>query len=334
MYYSNKLDSLKDIFGTENINIEPNSIEIGEYIFPIINDVIILLDSDKYPMSVKSKFDMYSNKTNNKNLSEDFADDIQHTFGEEWKQYKEILKEHEIEFNNYFDIVNINELKNNRVCDLGCGIGRWAYYLKDRVREIILVDFSEAIFEARENLKEAPNVLYFMADLKKLPFRRNFADFIYCVGVLHHLPTPALDEVRQLAKYSPKLLVYLYYALDNRSRYFKFILFFVSIIRSLLSRVQNHFVRLLLTEFLMWTTYIPLIILGKIVSLFGLGRFVPLFEGYSKNSLKRIRQDVYDRFFTRIEQRFTRDEIYKLHDTFSEIKISNKIPYWHFRCDV
>jgi hypothetical protein len=49
-------------------------------------------------------------------------------------------------------------------------------------------------------------------------------------------------------------------------------------------------------------------------------------------SLTRIRQDVYDRFFTSIEQRVSKQEILELSDTFSEIVISDEVPYWHFLC--
>ena len=74
------------------------------------------------------------------------AEDIQYTFGEEWKSYNEILPEHDSEFEKYFDLVKLNTLSDKRVCDMGCGIGRWAYYLSRYVKEIVLVAFSEAIF--------------------------------------------------------------------------------------------------------------------------------------------------------------------------------------------
>ena len=41
---------------------------------------------------------------------------------------------------------------------------------------------------------------------------------------------------------------------------------------------------------------------------FGWASQIPLHENYAGKSLKRIQQDVYDRFFTRIEQRFSRKE--------------------------
>ena len=64
----------------------------------------------------------------------------------------------------------------------------------------------------------------------------------------------------------------------------------------------------------------------------GLASKVPLYDFYRGKSLRRIRQDVYDRFFTRIEQRFRKEEILALRDTFREVVVSDDPPYWHFLC--
>ena len=70
----------------------------------------------------------------------------------------------------------------------------------------------------------ARNTLFFMGDIKALPFADDFCDFLFCLGVLHHLPAPCLDEVRALRRYAPRLLIFLYYALDNRPFHYRFLL--------------------------------------------------------------------------------------------------------------
>jgi hypothetical protein len=45
-----------------------------------------------------------------------------------------------------------------------------------------------------------------------------------------------------------------------------------------------------------------------------------------------LEQNAYNRFFNRIEQRVSRREIEALRDTFSEVVISESMPYWHFLC--
>jgi ubiquinone/menaquinone biosynthesis C-methylase UbiE len=298
--------------------------------YPIVDDVIILLEPSKYPDSLRKRIGLSGNRSSDSTA--EFADDIQFTFGEEWQSYPEILPEHEEEYRLYFDIVDDSILKDSRVCDLGCGIGRWSYFVKDKCREMVLVDFSEAIFVARRNLKDSDNIMFFMGDLKCLPFRESFADFLFCLGVLHHLPTEALGEVRRLKQYASTLLIYLYYSLDNKPVYFRALLGGVTLLRLLVSKVKNPLFRSVFSAIGAVTVYLPLVWLGHLLSSLGLSRYVPLYEGYKNKSQARIRQDVYDRFFTRIEQRYSRKEITKLRDTFDNVAISDNLPYWHFIC--
>ena len=328
MYYSDKSAQLRRIFG-EDIQLAETSLQVGDTIYPIIDDVIITLNTDQYPNYIKAKL---SPQFRESKESTDYASDIQHTFGEEWKLYSDILPEHQKEFNEYFDVVDAECYEGKMICDLGCGIGRWAHFLQDSAKDLVLIDFSEAIFVARRNLTHSKNSIFIMADIQRLPMQPNFCDFMYCLGVLHHLPSPALKETRLLSKYAPNILVYLYYALDNRPFYFRFLLVVVSVIRRTVSRIRTKWLRSVLTEVLLWFFYIPLIAVGHILSFLHLGKFVPLYEGYKNKGLTRLRQDVYDRFFTRIEQRVTRKQITELADTYSKVVISDGLPYWHFLC--
>ena len=131
-YYSDKIESLKDIFGAEDIVLEKESITVDGHSYPVVDDVIILLDPSQYPPSVSRLLD---SSLHPQNKPTDFSEDIQFTFGAEWLTYPDILPEHEDEFPLYFDLVNIPDLKDMRVCDLGCGIGRWSYFLRDKCRE-------------------------------------------------------------------------------------------------------------------------------------------------------------------------------------------------------
>lgn len=329
MYYADKLENLKDIFGSQEIYLEPDRLVINDRIYPIIDDVIILLDPAQYPHSLRKRIEWVNQETAD---ITDFAEDIQFTFGEEWQRFPEILPEHKHEFSQYFDLVDMSSLRDSRVCDLGCGIGRWSYFLKNYCRELVLVDFSEAIFVARRNLANTNNTFFFMGDLTRLPFQNKFADFLFCLGVLHHLPTSAINEVRMLKKYAPQLLVYLYYALDNRPFYYRIMLSLVTMLRLKVTRIRSQIFRGIFTRFCAIGLYLPLVMLGKALRPFGLSFYIPLYEEYQGKSLRRIRQDVYDRFFTRIEQRFSYKQIMTLTDTFTEIIISDRLPYWHFVC--
>lgn len=330
MYYQNKVESLKDIFGKEVV-LEGGFLKVENTRYPIIDDVIILSQEKQYSDFVRKKLKIKENILKDEE-NKAFAKDIQWTFSEEWKKYSEILPEHKREFLEYFDIVSLDDLHNLRICDLGCGNGRWSYFLKDACKEIVLVDFSDSIFVARKNLQDVNNCLFFMADLKSLPFRDNFCNFLFCLGVLHHLPTSCLDEVCNLKKFSPTLLIYLYYSLDNRPIYFRLILKMVTLLRIYLCKIRSLIVREIFSQFGTFFFYIPLIFLGGLLRPMGLSHYVPLYETYHGKSIKRIKQDVYDRFFTSIEQRVSKKEILELQDTFTSIIISKNKPYWHFLC--
>lgn len=308
MYYDNKVAALQQIFGVRDVEVKPRAIRVGRAEFPVRDDVIDLMVG----------------------RAADVAEDIQYTFGAEWQAHSDILPEHAGEFAQYFDLVDLSSLRDARVCDLGCGNGRWSFFLKDRCRELVLVDFSEAIYVARHNLRDATHCLFFKADVQALPFANDFADFILCLGVLHHLPVPCLDAVKSLRRFAPRLLIYLYYALDNRSPFFRAMLWSVTGARSALSRIRSPRFRRGFAFAGAVAIYRPLIMLGEMLRPVGLASHVPLHDVYHGKSVRRIEQDVYDRFFTRIEQRVSRAQINELGRDFREVQISGSLPYWHF----
>ena len=315
MFDKDKLKSIERIFDTTDIVLESNLLIVENQRYPIVNDVIILLEPDKYTDFVKSKLRLKTSY-NSKSESEPFKEDIQHTFGEEWKLYDHILDDHKQEILQYFDIVDLEALRSSTVCDLGCGNGRWSYFLKDSCKEIILVDFSDAIFVARKNLESANNCLFFMCDLKTLPFSDNFVDLLFCLGVLHHLPTSCLDEVRNLKRLAQIILICLYYSLDNRPIYFRIILKLVTFVRLFISRIRSLVFRKCFSLFGTFFIYVPLIYLAMLLKPLKISIYIPHYNANHDKSIKRIQQDAYDRFFTSIEQRVSRKEILALNDTF------------------
>lgn len=324
-YYADKLASLADIFGSDDVRVTDDALTVNGASFPIIDDVIVLLEPDGRPPSGQRAMPAAASAG---------QDMVQFTFGRQWRSFSEILPEHEAEFHRYFDLVRIDDLSQKRCVDLGCGIGRWSYFVAPHCREVVLVDFSDAIFVARKNLRSSNNALFFMGDLTRLPFRRGFADFLFSLGVLHHLRIDCLGAARSLARYSNELLVYLYYALDNRPAHFRPIYRAMDYARRRLSRIRSEPLRQAFSYGLVWFAYWPFIGLGRLAQLANLGHQVPLYEYYRDKSFERIRQDAYDRFFTPVEQRVTRRDIERLADTFSRIEISEHSPYWHFLAKV
>jgi ubiquinone/menaquinone biosynthesis C-methylase UbiE len=328
-YYKDKLDILADIFGTTDVGLEDGRLVAAGTSYPIVNDVIILVEPSKYSPFVRSTLGV----TGPRSDADGFAEDEQRLFSEEWTRFSRVLPDHARTFGRYFDLVDLDTLGDKRVCDLGCGNGRWSWFLKDACRELILVDFSDGIFAARENLRDADNCLFFMGDVTDLPFADDFVDLIVCLGVLHYLATPALTELRKLQRLAPQQLYCLYYALDNRPVFHRLLLRVVTALRLSVSRVESQSFRKLFSRAVVALVYLPLLTAGRALERFGAADRVPLYEGYRDNrSLRVLEQNAYNRFFNRIEQRVSRREVEALRDSFMEVVISEHMPYWHFLC--
>jgi ubiquinone/menaquinone biosynthesis C-methylase UbiE len=328
-YYEDKLETLVDVFGTPDVELQDGRLRVGAVHYPIVDDVIILVEPAKYSRLVRGVLGVDRVEAD----VEGFAEDEQYSFSEEWTKFSAVLPDHATTFRRYFDLVDLDALRDKRVCDLGCGSGRWSYFVKDACRELILVDFSDGIFAARRNLRDAGNCLFFMGDITALPFADDFADFLFCLGVLHYLPTPALTELRRLRRMAPEQLYCIYYALDNRPMFFRVLLRLVTAVRLAVSRVRAPGFRRLFSRSVVAFVYLPLLAAGRALERVGLARHVPLYEGYRRNrSMAVLEQNAYNRFFNRIEQRVSRRDVEALRDTFSEVVVSENMPYWHFLC--
>jgi hypothetical protein len=167
-YYTDKTALLTDLFGARHVDADQDHIVVDGRSFPVVDDVIVLLEPDKYTPYVARA--VRSGPAPH-GATARFARDVQFTFGEEWKLFPEVLPEHELEFRQYFDLIDVPALMGATVCDLGCGAGRWSYFLRNDCRQLVLVDFSDAIFVARKNLRDCPGAVFFMADIVDLPFR-------------------------------------------------------------------------------------------------------------------------------------------------------------------
>ncbi len=258
------------------------------------------------------------------------GEDVRRSFSEEWQTYGAILPEHDDEFAAYFDVVELASLRDSLVVDLGCGSGRWSAKLAPHVGTITLVDFSDAIFVAKENLSDAPNAIFFRGDVTQLPFADNSADFLFSLGVLHHLDRPCLPVARDLMRLGPRGLFYLYYALDNRPDYYRRLLAMVTASRRSLGRIESERARRRISRALAWGVYRPMVGLGALAKKVGVQAPVPLYESYRGKSVDRIEQDAYDRFFTSIEQRVSRAHIREAFGEHFCVELSEHEPFWHF----
>ena len=259
------------------------------------------------------------------------------SFGEEWDRF-DAFCEDEVESiaAGYFDVVQDGMIGSGSVAlDIGCGGGRWAQYLSRRVGFVEAVDPSTAVVQAAARLDGMTNVRVTQASVAGLPFPDNSFDFVMCLGVLHHLP----DTERALAMCARKLkpgghlLVYVYYALDQRGLLYRMVWRASDLLRKLICKLPSAAKRLV-CDVIAFSVYLPLVVFGRLLKRFGilpsLRRRLPL-AYYSDKSFYVMRNDALDRFGTPLERRFTRDEIRGMMERsgLADTTFSERAPYWH-----
>jgi len=74
--------------------------------------------------------------------------------------------------------------------EVGCGAGRHAARTSSIAAEHFAVDLSRAVDAAFERNRDVPNCHVIQADAFNLPFRERTFEYVYCLGVLQHMPDP------------------------------------------------------------------------------------------------------------------------------------------------
>lgn len=257
-------------------------------------------------------------------------------FGQEWSAFDQSgLDDATLEslFRTYFSLFPWQKLAPDALgVDVGCGSGRWARFVADRVGSLICVDPSRAALAVTARaLAGHQNCFLLEGAAGELPLRHGSLDFGYSIGVLHHTPNPAIalrDCVAKLRHGAP-FLVYLYYAFDNRPPWFRRLWRLSDIGRRVVSRLPFR-MRYWLSQVIAAIVYWPLSNLAAFVERRG-GKptSIPL-AAYSKRPFYVMRNDALDRFGTRLEHRFTAVGVESLlmEAGLTDIHLADEPPYW------
>jgi len=257
-------------------------------------------------------------------------------FGQEWTAYDQtVLSDAELRrmAESYFSIFPFDALPvQAEGFDLGCGSGRWAELVADRVGLLHCIDPSpEALEVARRRLSSRDNVRFHLASSESIPIAPASQDFGYSLGVLHHIPDtrPALGDCVEKLRPGAPFLVYLYYSLDNRPTWYRSLWRISDVVRAGISRMPFK-ARQAVTTVIAAAVYWPFARLARLVELLGMNQLhVPL-SIYRRSSFYTMRTDALDRFGTRLEHRFTRAEIQEMMEAagLKDIVFSEREPFW------
>ena len=250
-------------------------------------------------------------------------------FGEEWTKFtqKPLSDQERAEvFAKYFSLIDWAS-KPKKVLDMGCGSGRWDVLVAPLVGELVAADASpEALSVAKQNVSAA-NVSFIRCTPDTLPFPDGYFDFIFSLGVLHHLPDTQAAILSLVSKLAPGglLLLYLYYAFDNRPAWFRAVWRLSDLLRRYISRLPFS-LRYAASQIIALTVYWPMARISK---------YLPVPDSwplkfYADRSLYFMRTDALDRFGTKLERRFTKRQIVTMLETagLKGTRFSTMSPHW------
>lgn len=238
----------------------------------------------------------------------DAAQRTQASFGYEWTHFKDWRPSGEKNFTDYFSHFDLEWLRGRIVLDAGCGMGRHARQVAPFAETVVAVDFSGAIDQAARNVADRPNVHCVQGDLTRLPVADEAFDFVFSLGVLHHLDDTrgALGGLVRALKPGGRLRLYLYWKRDGLSGA---LLSLVALARTITTRLPFPILRALC-----WILSVGLLA-GVVLPyrlLLALGMrgndAWPLFV-YVKYPFNVLYNDQFDRFSAPIEKRYSEAEV-------------------------
>jgi len=231
------------------------------------------------------------------------------SFGFEWAKFNDVFAEYEANFLSYIEPIDKDFFKGKLVLDAGCGAGRHSYFAAKYGARVVAIDLSDkAVQSTKENLKDFTDAKVTQSDIYSFEYPEKF-DYIFCIGVLHHLPDPqrGFNKLVSLLKDGGAISIWVYSKEDN----------FMAIhlyepLRKITTRIPH--------KILYYLAYLPA---GCVEICNRLN--MPIFTYYKKFPFKTKLNDAFDVFATPSARYYSKQDIAKW---FCESKLSDIKVYY------
>jgi SAM-dependent methyltransferase len=230
----------------------------------------------------------------------------------------------------------LNERSKLVIADFGAGSGRWSYFFLPFSKKLYVLEPAKKAFEILEKrFPESTSLVLLNETIASNSIPENSLDLAIVLGVLHHLPSTekALNSISEKLKTRGTVLGYIYYSLDNRPMYYKFIWRIADLLRKIIANLPEK-LKFTVCEIIALFVYLPLARISLVLSKIKLNiKHWPL-SHYSNLTFEVMKNDALDRFGTRLEHRFSKEEIIKMliaaNFDKTTIVFSPNEPYWTF----
>jgi uncharacterized protein YbaR (Trm112 family) len=226
------------------------------------------------------------------------------SFSFQWNTFGTIYNEYQLHWNDYLPgSLSGSYFKNKKGLDAGCGFGRHLRMAEKAGAEMVGMDLSEAVRAAFSNTRGLENAHIIQGDIYNPPFRKGTFDFIYSIGVLHHLPAPqeGFEPLADLLEIGQEIFIWCY---DNekpgKNRMYELIRKFT---------IRFDF-RALYAVTLMMAIGVRIFLNfpARISAAIGLKRRFP-YSYYLKYPLRVLHADLFDVFSVPSTRYYDRDEL-------------------------
>ena len=163
-------------------------------------------------------------------LQEDASEDNQKltnkVFSQKWKdaEQKNIITGRGLEFQKswYLSLYGFKAKENLQrfliskeiILDAGCGLGyKSALFAQMSPKSLVIgMDFSDAVFIAKEKYKHLKNLFFIKGDIANTDFKKNSIDYVSCDQVIHHTTNPeaTFKHLRDITKCNGQFACYVY----------------------------------------------------------------------------------------------------------------------------